>query len=127
MGRRLLSGHVRAVAGSEDAGQCGRSCGFRAPYRTWLEILGTEGALRVPNPFKPGMTETVELERASGIERIEIAGSTLLFQREVDDFVSAVLDGTPPVIPLAESRRTVATLTALYRAATEGRTVTCSD
>jgi predicted dehydrogenase len=102
-------------------------CGFRAPYRTWLEILGTEGALRVPNPFKPGTTETVELERPSGIERIDVAGSTLLFQREVEDFVSAVLDGTPPVVPLAESRRTAATLTALYSAAKEGRAVTCSD
>jgi predicted dehydrogenase len=102
-------------------------CGFRAPYRTWLEILGTEGALRVPNPFKPGMTETVELERPSGIERIEVAGSTLLFQREVEAFISAVLDGTPPVVPLAESRRTAATLTALYSAAREGHPVTCSD
>src|SRR5262249_25593125 len=28
--------------------------GFRAPYRTWLEIVGSEGALRVPGPFRPG-------------------------------------------------------------------------
>jgi predicted dehydrogenase len=97
--------------------------GFRAPYRTWLEILGTEGALRVPNPFKPGITETLELERATGVEDIPVAGSTLLFQREVEDFVASVLDGASPVIPLSESRRTIATLAALYAAARAERNV----
>jgi len=91
--------------------------GFRAPYRTWLEILGTEGALRVPNPFKPGITEILELERANGAELIDVAGSTLLFQREVEDFIASVLDRASPLIPLTESRRTVATLAALYIAA----------
>jgi D-xylose 1-dehydrogenase (NADP+, D-xylono-1,5-lactone-forming) len=97
--------------------------GFRAPYRTWLEILGTEGALRVPNPFKPGVTEMLELERANGVELIEVAGSTLLFQREVEDFIASVLDGASPVVHLTESRRTIATLVALYAAAREQRSV----
>jgi len=37
--------------------------GFRVAYRTWLEILGNDGALTVPNPFRPGPLETLELER----------------------------------------------------------------
>jgi D-xylose 1-dehydrogenase (NADP+, D-xylono-1,5-lactone-forming) len=98
--------------------------GFRVPYRTWLEVLGSEGALRVPSPFKPGVSGSLELERATGIEQMEVAGSTLLFQREVEDFVSAVLDGTPTVVPLSESRRTIATLATLYAAAREERAVT---
>jgi predicted dehydrogenase len=100
--------------------------GFRVPYRTWLEVLGSEGALRVPNPFKPGVTETLELERPAGIERIEVAGSTLLFQREVEDFIRSVLDGTPPVVTLGESRQAIATMVALLAAARQGRAVTCS-
>lgn len=95
--------------------------GFRAPYRTWLEIIGTEGALRVPNPFRPEPTETLELERASGIERIEVTGSTLLFQREVEDFVASVLDRQASVVTLTDSRRMVATLSSLYRSARDGR------
>jgi predicted dehydrogenase len=55
-----------------------------------------------------------------------VAGSALLFQREVEDFVSAILDGTPPVVSLVESRKTAATLVALYRAAREDRTIISS-
>ena len=91
--------------------------GFRAAYRTWLEVLGSEGALTVPNPFRPGPLETLELERGTVIQRIEVTGSPDIFLREVADFEACVLDGTPPVVSLAESRRTAATLVALYAAA----------
>jgi len=91
--------------------------GFRAEYRTWLEILGTDGALTVPNPFKPGPLEVIELERGTTIERIEIPGSAEIFVREVEDFEAAVLDGGPPTVSLADSQQTVATLAALYAAA----------
>ena len=95
--------------------------GFRAEYRTWLEVLGTDGVLTVPNPFKPGPLEVIELERGSTVERIEVPGSDEIFVREVEDFEAAVFDGTPPVVSLAESRRTCAALTALYAAAREVR------
>jgi predicted dehydrogenase len=91
--------------------------GFRTPYRTWLEILGTEGTLTVPNPFRPGPREILELERLGGVRRIEVAGSSQIFDREVEHFEARVLDGAPAVVSLAESRRTAATLTALYAAA----------
>ena len=91
--------------------------GFRAPYRTWLEVLGSAGALTVPNPFKPGPLETLELERNGAIERIEVPGSPEIFVREIEDFEAGVLDGASPVVSLAESRRTAATLVALYDSA----------
>jgi xylose dehydrogenase (NAD/NADP) len=91
--------------------------GFRTPYRTWLEILGNEGALTVPNPFRPGPRETLDLERNGSIEHLEVTGSPEIFVREIEDFEASVLDGTPQVVSLAESRRTAATLSALYAAA----------
>lgn len=91
--------------------------GFRATARTWLEVLGSDGALTVPNPFRPGPSETLEIERRDATERIEVAGSPLIFAREVEDFEAAVLDGAPTVVSLAESRRTAATLAALYASA----------
>ncbi|MBY0495347.1 MAG: Gfo/Idh/MocA family oxidoreductase [Cyanobacteria bacterium] len=93
--------------------------GFRTPYRTWLEVLGSEGGLTVPNPFRPGPIETLELERRSTIERIEVTGSPEIFVREIEDFEAAVLDRAPQVVTLAESRRTAATLAALHGAARE--------
>ena len=91
--------------------------GFRSEYRTWLEILGTSGAMTVPNPFRPGNRETIELERGGRIEHIEVAGSPGIFINEVADFENAVLDGTPTVVSLAESRRAAATLAALHASA----------
>lgn len=91
--------------------------GFRAAYRTWLEILGSDGGLTVPNPFRPGPLETLELERNGVVEQIEVAGSPEIFVREIEDFEASVLDGAPQIVSLAESRRTAATLVALQAAA----------
>lgn len=91
--------------------------GFRSEYRTWLEILGTSGAMTVPNPFRPGPLETIELERRGKIEHIGVTGSAGIFINEVADFERAVLDGTPTVVSLRESRNAAATLSALYASA----------
>jgi D-xylose 1-dehydrogenase (NADP+, D-xylono-1,5-lactone-forming) len=95
--------------------------GFRAEYRTWLEVLGSSGALTVPNPFKPGPLEVLELERGGHVERIEVTGSPMIFVREIDDFEARILDGAPAVVTLDESRRTAATIAALYASAGENR------
>jgi predicted dehydrogenase len=91
--------------------------GFRASYRTWLEITGSEGWMSVPSPFKPGPLETITVERLGARRSIEVAGSPMPFVRQIDDFVGAVLDGTPAVVPLAESRRIAVALAALAAAA----------
>jgi predicted dehydrogenase len=91
--------------------------GFRTPYRTWLQILGTSGTLIVPNPFRPGPLETLTLETATQVKEIGVKGSNVIFVRQIEDFVASVLDDAPPVVPLGESRRTAAALCALYAAA----------
>jgi predicted dehydrogenase len=95
--------------------------GFRAEYRTWLEVLGSTGALTVPNPFKPGPLEVLELERGGRVERIEVTGSPMIFVRQVEDFEARILDGAPAVVPLTESRQTAATIAALYASARENK------
>lgn len=91
--------------------------GFRAALRTWLEVLGSEGALTVPNPFKPGPRETLELERDGRIETIAVAGSPELFVRQIEHFENSVLDAAPSVVTLADSRYAAATLSALLGSA----------
>ena len=95
--------------------------GFRAEYRTWLEVLGSSGALTVPNPFRPGPLEVLELERGGTVERIEVTGSPMIFVREIEDFEARILDGAPAVVTLEESRRTASTIAALYASASENR------
>jgi len=71
----------------------------------------------VPNPFKPGPIEHLTLERLGEQRQIAVQGSNLLFARQVDHFVAAVLDGAPAAVSLADSRRTVAACRALLDAA----------
>jgi predicted dehydrogenase len=99
---------------------------FRAPYRTTLEVTGSEGVLRIRNPFKPGPREAIEIERGDRVERIEVDGSPLLFVRQIEDFVAAVLDGRAPAVSLRESRANAAALEALYESAGSGRAVQLS-
>jgi len=91
--------------------------GFRAPLRTWLEVIGSDASLTVPNPFKPGVRETLELERNGRVEAIDVAGSAELFVRQFEHFENSVLDGVPSVVTLTESRHAAATLSALLDSA----------
>lgn len=97
---------------------------FLATYRTWLEVHGRDGVLRVANPFRPGASEDIEVQRGEERERLAIAGSPALFVRQVDDFVAAALDGRAPLVSLEESRGNAAALAGLYEAARAGRAVT---
>jgi predicted dehydrogenase len=100
-------------------GDCTASifAGFRAAYRTWLDVTGSEGWLRISNPFKPGPLERIELARFGEQRTIDVVGGSEPFVRQVEDFVGAVLDGTPAAVPLAESRRVAGALAALAAAA----------
>lgn len=102
-----------------DGGTASVFGGFRAAYRTWLEIVGRDGALTVPNPFRPGPLETLQWHRASGVEAIAVTGSPEIFVREIEHFEARILDSAGAVVSLAESRRTAATLSALYASARE--------
>jgi predicted dehydrogenase len=96
---------------------------FRVAYRTSLEITGADGRLRVSNPFRPGPTEHIEIVRGDEVHRIAVEGSPLLFVREIEDFVAAVLDGREPAITLRESRGNAAALAALQASARLARTI----
>jgi xylose dehydrogenase (NAD/NADP) len=97
---------------------------FRAEYRTWLEVSGAAGVMRVPNPFRPRTREEIEVERGAVVNRIPVDGSPTLFVRQVDDFVAAALDGRPPAVSLADSRGNAAALAALHASAKTGAAVT---
>jgi predicted dehydrogenase len=91
--------------------------GFRAAYRTWLEVIGSDGWLVVANPFKPGPLETLVLEHLGERETREVRGGELPFALQVEHFVATALDGAPSTVSLDDSRRTVAACRALLDAA----------
>ncbi len=97
-------------------------CSFRAPFRTHLEIVGTEGAITVPTPFKPGLEERLVLNRGGDPEIIVVPGEAL-YVGEVDDLADAAQRVKAPRVPLADSRANTAALVALYESARVGRPV----
>jgi predicted dehydrogenase len=90
--------------------------GFRSPFHTRIEIAGTKGQLRLSNPFKPALGDTVELVRPSGTETI-VAPDQDLYSGEIENLADAILDGASPEVSLADSRGTVAAIVALYESA----------
>jgi predicted dehydrogenase len=98
-------------------------CSFRLPFRTHVEVVGGDGAIAIPRPFKPGLKETFLLTRGDGAQPIEIEGPEL-YLGEVEDMFDAVRLGRPPRVSLADSRGNVAALLALLRSARAGQPVT---
>ncbi len=77
--------------------------GFASPLRTQIEVVGTEGWLRVPMPYKPARGDKLLLTRGDSTELIRVPHREL-YIGEVEDIESAVLDGLPQRLPLSESR-----------------------
>jgi predicted dehydrogenase len=93
---------------------------FGAAHRTWLEVAGVQGLLRVNDLFRPSPRHDIYLRRGDGVRQVSVEGSSLLFVRQIEDLVAAALDGRPPAVSLQESRGNAAALAALYRSAREG-------
>ena len=67
-------------------------CSFVIPFHPFMEIVGSEGTLNIPNPFKPGVDEKIFLTRGDKTETIKIKGQEL-YIGEVEDMADAILLG----------------------------------
>jgi predicted dehydrogenase len=97
-------------------------CSFRAPFRSFMEIVGTDAVLQVPAPFRPGPASTLLLTRGDATSAVDVAGEESC-DGELEDMARQILDAEPPGLPLEDSRANTATIVALYRSASEGRAV----
>ena len=93
---------------------------FAIPFQTFMEIVGSEGTLRIPKPFKPGIHEKLYLTRGDATETIRVRGQEL-YIGEVEDMADAILLGREPRVSLKDSRTNVAVITALLESAQTGR------
>jgi predicted dehydrogenase len=97
-------------------------CGFRSPERKYMEIIGSDGSLYVPQPFSPRTDERLEIRRGEKVEKIRVRGEEL-YKGEVEDMADAALNGETPRVSLQDSRGTVAAVTALLESARTGQPV----
>lgn len=92
---------------------------FVIPFHAYMEIVGSEGTLIVPEPFKPEFNEKIFLVRDGKTETIKVKGKDL-YLGEVEDMADTIIQGKTPRISLADSRANVATIRALLESARTG-------
>jgi predicted dehydrogenase len=96
---------------------------FDIPLYWGVEILGSEGSLKIPSPFKPQVNETLLLTHGDSVETIKVKGQEL-YIGEVEDMADAILLGRDPLISLNDSRANVAVIVAFLESARTGKPVT---
>ena len=99
-------------------------CGFTMPFRGWLEITGSEGAIFVPDLWAPGPRVTYTVRREGRPEEeVAVEGEDQIVHM-LDDFSRAVLYGEPVRPVPEEAVKTLRMLDALARSAREGKEAT---
>jgi D-xylose 1-dehydrogenase (NADP+, D-xylono-1,5-lactone-forming) len=95
---------------------------FVIPFHSFMEIVGSEGTLSIPRPFKPETDEKIHWTHGDKTEMIKIKGQEL-YIGEVEDMADAILLGREPRISLDDSRANVAAISALLESARLGRAI----
>jgi xylose dehydrogenase (NAD/NADP) len=102
-------------------------CSFESPSRKELEAIGSEGVLRLHDPWH-AWRGGIELQRAeeSGSERIEVEQDDS-YRLELEDFARAIRGEAQPLLGRADALGQARALAALYISADEGRPVGLSE
>ncbi len=98
-------------------------CGFTMPLRSWLEITGSEGVIRVPEMWLPPPRATFEIHRDGTPIEVVTMNETDQIVHMIEDFGNAVLQKQPLQPPVEEAVGTLRVLDALARSAREQRVV----
>lgn len=101
------------------------SSGFRMPWYTHVDIIGTEGRLVMNRPFTgltPGERHLTFIDNEDRHHEIPVQEQEL-YLGEVEDMHAAILDGQPGYLRLQETRDHVRTVLALYESARRGERV----
>lgn len=100
------------------------SCSFITPLHTFIEIVGTEGRLYISRPFTnmDRKAQVIFTDHKDKSKEIQIPRKSL-YLGEVEDLQNAILDGSPTLISLKETRNHVRTALALYESAKTGHPV----
>jgi predicted dehydrogenase len=111
----------------EDGRTASFDCGFTHPLRTWVEIVGTEAVIRVPNMWIPDDKAVFQVLRQEGmfghtVEEIATPGEDQIAHM-LDNFAAAVREGRDPVPPPDEAVKSLRVMDALAKSAREGREV----
>ena len=89
--------------------------GFNAQFRMAAEIVGTNGALEIPQTYL-GNTGTMTLITGDQRQEIPVPESDR-YQLQLEDFADAILEKRTPLLTAAETVRNLEVIEQLYAAA----------
>lgn len=94
-------------------------CSFAMEDRQWVEIMGSEGTIIIPKPWRPDRAEVSIFVRNGNItEEIAFPVSNP-YQLEIEHFSSCIIDGTTPLMPGEMGKDVVAVIQACHQSARE--------
>ena len=100
--------------------------GFHLPDRSWLEVVGSDGWIRVRDPWH-GVNAALEINGQGQETTVESFAGVNPYQLELDEFAMAVRGRPSSALGRRDAFGQAIALDALYRAAEEGRTVAVSS
>ena len=98
-------------------------CSFKIPEHVFMEIVGDEGTLNIPQPFNTSARKNLYLTRDGKTSTIVVKGPDP-YLAEVENFADAILLSKPPATTLADSRFNTAAILALLESAKTGQPIT---
>jgi D-xylose 1-dehydrogenase (NADP+, D-xylono-1,5-lactone-forming) len=138
---RLLAGEPESVTATEVLGSTGVDvrfagtlalpgdvlgyfdCAFDLPYRSELEVVGSEGIVRVVDPFTIGSLgiggSGIEVRRGDEVEVVR-AGDENHYHLELDNLSDAIRGIADPLLGREDAVAQARAIEALYRAAEGG-------
>ena len=101
---------------------------FNSSFQTVLdwgvEIVGTEGRILVPSPWKPNaQLASFTVETRGEPKTIEVRDGGGIYHLEVDHFSRCILEDQPLGLPPKDGLRNMAVIDALQESARTGRAV----
>jgi predicted dehydrogenase len=106
---------VQAALGFPDGRQAGFGCGFEGGLHQQVTLIGTQGTLRLNEPFIARTKyPSILLLSERGDERV-VTESVDAYQLEIEDLATAILRGTEPLVSPEHSRGTARELEAVAR------------
>lgn len=86
--RMTMAGGIVATAAAD----------MTAPFRAWMRVVGSDGALLVENPLAPQRGHFIELTTTAGAERFAVFGPSS-YDAQLAAVAATVLDGVPFPLP----------------------------
>ena len=135
---RLLAGEPEQVVAEQVLGDTGVDVAFAGtmhfaggvlaqvgasylvPLRRELELLGSEGSIRVRDPFRPDRSGLIEVERGGEVVESVAAARDDAYRLQLENLADAAAGRAEPRLGRADAIAQARALAALYRSAREG-------